>query len=152
MFETGNEAKNAAIYLLARREHSRKELETKLAARSELIDLDLVLDDLIDCGYQSDQRFTESFIRMRASQGQGIIKIRFELQRKGVDAELIARSFETAEIDWFEIAADKYCRKYQAALEVGDYKERAKRMRFMAQRGFSAEQINYAIEAANESI
>lgn len=152
MFKTINEAKNAAIYLLARREHSRKELQTKLAARSELIDLDLVLDELISRGYQSDKRFTESFIRMRGSQGQGMIKIRFELQRKGVDAELIASAFEAAEIDWFEIAADKYRRKYKVALVANDYKERAKRMRFMSQRGFSSDQINYAIDRVNESI
>ncbi|BBB25123.1 regulatory protein RecX [Amphritea japonica] len=151
MFENESAAKNAAIYLLARREHSRKELKEKLIARSELIDLDIVLDELIERGYQSDQRFTESFIRMRASQGQGLIKIRFELQRKGVNSELIASAFEAAEIDWFELAADRYKRKYKAALLANDYKERAKRMRFMSQRGFNSEQIGYAIAAADES-
>ena len=152
MFESESAAKNAAIYLLARREHSRKELKEKLIARSELINLDLVLDELIERGYQSDQRFTESFIRMRSSQGQGMIKIRFELQRKGVDSELVAWAFEAADIDWFELAVDRYKRKYKAALAVDDYKERAKRMRFMSQRGFTSEQINHAITVGNEGI
>ncbi|WP_417223701.1 regulatory protein RecX [Amphritea sp.] len=150
VFETSADAKNAAIGLLARREHSRKELWDKLSARCESVDLDAVLDELMAKGYQSDQRFTESFIRMRVGQGQGLIKIRFELQRKGVDSELISSSFEAADIDWFELAADMYQRKYRTVLDVTDFKERAKRMRYMSQRGFTAGQINFAIEAASE--
>lgn len=151
VFETQAEAKNAAIGLLARREHSRKELRDKLLARCESVDLDAVLDELESKGYQSDQRFTESFIRMRIGQGQGLIKIRFELQRKGIDSELIVSSFELADIDWFALAAEMYARKYRAALVPHDYKEKSKRMRFMSQRGFNAAQINFAIEAAFES-
>jgi len=145
MYQTQSEAKNAAIGLLARREHSRKELRDKLASRCEDIDIDAVLDGLALNGYQSDQRFTESFIRMRIGQGQGLIKIRFELQRKGIDGELIAAAFESAEPDWFTLALDLYQRKYRTDLDPSDYKERGKRMRFMAQRGFTSEQINYAI-------
>ncbi|MDO3385147.1 regulatory protein RecX, partial [Gilvimarinus sp. SDUM040013] len=85
-------------------------------------------------------------------QGQGMIKIRFELQRKGVDSELVAWAFEAADIDWFELAVDRYKRKYKAALAVDDYKERAKRMRFMSQRGFTSEQINHAITIGHEGI
>ena len=148
MYQTQAEAKNAAIGLLARREHSRKELLDKLASRCDGIDIEAVLDDLALNGYQSDQRFTESFIRMRIGQGQGLIKIRFELQRKGIDSELIAAAFEMADPDWFTLAVDMYQRKYRAELDPSDYKERGKRMRFMAQRGFTSEQINYAIGAA----
>ncbi|SEQ94978.1 regulatory protein [Amphritea atlantica] len=150
MYQTQSEAKNAAIGLLARREHSRKELRDKLAGRCEEVDLEAVLDDLARNGYQSDQRFTESFIRMRAGQGQGWVKIRFELQRKGIDNELVAAVSEAAEIDWFALAQEMYQRKYRTGLDRSDYKERAKRMRFMAQRGFTSEQISYAIESASE--
>ena len=147
MYETQSEAKNAAIGLLARREHSRKELLDKLGRRCDGVDLDDVLDQLADAGYQSDQRFTEGFIRMRVGQGQGLIKIRFELQRKGVASDVIAAALEAADIDWFELALDMYQRKYRTGLEASDFKERARRMRFMAQRGFNSEQINYALSA-----
>ncbi|MBN1008331.1 regulatory protein RecX [Amphritea pacifica] len=150
MYQTQSEAKSAAIGLLARREHSRKELRDKLASRCEAVDLEAVLDDLAGNGYQSDQRFTESFIRMRAGQGQGWVKIRFELQRKGIDNELVAAVSEATEIDWFALAQEMYQRKYRTELDRSDYKERAKRMRFMAQRGFTSEQINYAIESASQ--
>ncbi|MBN0986982.1 regulatory protein RecX [Amphritea pacifica] len=150
MYQTQSEVKNAAIGLLARREHSRKELRDKLASRCEAVDLEAVLDDLAGNGYQSDQRFTESFIRMRAGQGQGWVKIRFELQRKGIDNELVAAVSEATEIDWFALAQEMYQRKYRTELDRSDYKERAKRMRFMAQRGFTSEQINYAIESASQ--
>lgn len=57
-----SELRVAAINLLSRREYSRHELYQKLVARtsSETYLLQL-LDHLIESGYQSDQRFTESF-------------------------------------------------------------------------------------------
>ncbi|GGK66442.1 regulatory protein RecX [Amphritea balenae] len=146
MYESEQEAKNAAIGLLARREHSRKELMTKLQPRCQGFALEPVLDLLEDAGYLSDLRFSQSFIRMRVSQGHGEIRIRFDLRQKGISSEMINTSLEEAEIDWFEQALELYCRKYRTAITPQDFKERSKRMRFMAQRGFSMEQINYSIE------
>ena len=148
MYETEQEAKNAAIGLLARREHSRKELATKLAKRCEQIDIDGILDELEKQGYLSDQRFTESFIRMRCSQGHGEIRIRFDLKQKGVSSDLISAMLEQCEIDWFEQASDLYQRKYRIPLDGKDYKERGKRIRYMSQRGFTMDQISYSIEQA----
>ena len=145
MYETEQDARNAAIGLLARREHSRKELYTKLSGRCEQINLDTVLDDLERNGYLSDQRFTESFIRMRTAQGHGEVRIRFDLRQKGVAAEMISSVLDESGIDWYEQAADVYSRKFRTAVGEKDYKERSKRMRYLAQRGFNMDQINYAI-------
>lgn len=151
MFKTEQEAKNAALYLLSRREYSRKELTEKLAKRSESIGLDDVLNELEQSGYQSDRRFTESFIRMRMGQGHGLIRIRFDLQRKGVQSEMTEQVLESMAPDWFELAQALYRRKYRTALTANDYKDRAKRIRYMSQRGFSMDQCLYAMAENDEN-
>ena len=62
-----------AMDILARREHSRKELFTKLSSHfPDYIDqLDDVLDQLKEGHLQSDQRFAEAFVRSRVNRGQG---------------------------------------------------------------------------------
>jgi len=151
LFKTEQEAKNSALYLLSRREHSRKELAEKLAKRSESIRLADVLDELEQAGYLSDVRFTESFVRMRIGQGHGLIRIRFDLQRKGIQSDMLARVLEEMEPDWFELARELYRRKYRTVLDAADYKEKAKRVRYMSQRGFSMDQCLYAMAEYDEN-
>lgn len=142
------DAWNKAIQLLSRREYSRKELERKLSEYADSTTIQKLLCSLENDGYLSDQRFCESFIRMRCGQGHGLIRINFDLRQKGISSELIAHCLEELAFDWFELALEQYQRKYQRNLVCVDYKERAKRTRFMAQRGFSMDQIKYAIENA----
>ena len=138
--------KNSAIYSLAMREHSRQELHKKLIQKeySEDVDLNKLLDELEECGYQSDQRFTESFIRYRVSRGQGKVKISNDLKMRGVSASLVNKSIQQADVDWFALASQLREKKYGENIP-DDYKERAKQMRFLSSRGFDAEMIRYAI-------
>ncbi|WP_415892531.1 regulatory protein RecX [Neptuniibacter sp. PT8_73] len=140
------EAWSKAIQLLSRREYSYKELSQKLARSVEGADLDSVLQSLEEEGYLSDQRFCESFVRMRVGQGHGLIRIRFDLKQKGIASELLASCLEDLDIDWFVQAEELYRRKYREPLAGKDFKERSKRMRFMSQRGFSIDEIQFAIE------
>lgn len=149
---TAKELYNRAIGLLARREYSAKELADKLAAVGEQESVAEVLAQLISQGYQSDRRFSDSFIRMRAGQGHGENRIRFDLKRKGIASDLITLCLEEQAVDWFELALEQYRRKYRGTTAAGDYKERAKRIRFMSQRGFTMEQISYAESTVAEEI
>jgi len=136
---------NKSIQYLSRREYSRMELFSKLGKQSPEV-VDSVLDSLEKHGYLSDRRFTESFIRMRVAQGHGLNRVRFDLKKKGVDASMISEVLDELEIDWFELAVEVYKRKYSQTLDKSDYKERSKRMRFMSQRGFSMDEIQYSLE------
>ena len=49
-----------------------------------------------------------------------------------------------AGVDWFKLAKDTAQLKFGSDHEV-DAKEKAKRMRFLQYRGFSFDQINYAL-------
>lgn len=148
---TESEAYATAVGLLARREHSVKELATKLASRgvnSALIES--VMCHLIDKRLQSDERFAEVYIRQRSLKGYGPVRIGVELRERGVDDGLISTQFHRAvdegEVDWFERAAAAYAKKY-GGREIEDVKERAKRMRFLQYRGFSHEQVAAAMKS-----
>jgi regulatory protein len=135
----------AAINLLSRRECSRHELYQKLIARtsSEMYLLQL-LDQLEQAGYQNDQRFTEAFIRSRINRGLGRMRIERELKEKGIEQDLIEQCLQ-ADIDWFELAYDSGSRKFHS-LDLNDYKEKQKAFRYLAYRGFSMDQIHFAVE------
>ncbi|NIC05085.1 regulatory protein RecX [Billgrantia bachuensis] len=138
-----------AIRLLARREYSRAELAQRLAARAHSPEaIGACLDELEAEGLQSDARFAESFLRSRVMRGQGPLKVRVELERRGIERPLVATALAEAEqageVDWFELAAEALSRRFT---HPGDSpRERARRERFLASRGFDFEQIRHALE------
>ena len=141
-------AREVAIQLLARREYSRVELVRKLQQKTfDADEISACLDALAEQSLQSDARFAESFIRSRISRGQGLIRIKGELRQRGVDQETQAAALAAVEereaVDWFELARETLERRFSTP---GDSpKERAKRERFLAARGFDFEQIRYAL-------
>ena len=71
--------------LLARREHSARELSHKLKSRDyDEVSIQAVIESLIDEGLQSDDRFAEQFTRSRVEKGYGPIRIRQELRERGI--------------------------------------------------------------------
>ena len=135
-----------ALRLLARREHSRQELVTKLCVRGfEQQDVIDIIDNLADQGLQSDARFAESFARYRIGRGQGPLRIRAELQQRGVEGELIAGALGTEGQDWLELAEKQRRKRFgQAAPETAT--ERVRQQRFLQYRGFSSEHIRYVLD------
>jgi regulatory protein len=135
--------------LLARREHSSKELVSKLAQRfpSCEADIAIVVERLALERLQSDQRFAESYLRMRANSGFGPSRIRMELRDRGVSETIIDEAFADAGFDWFEQLQSVYQKKY-ADVPPKDRRELAKRQRFLHHRGFDAESIRRVCRTA----
>ncbi len=130
------ELREAAIRLLARREHSHLELSRKLRQRGWPDPaLERVLSELADQGLQSDERFAESFVRMRSQKAYGPIRIRAELGERGIDRGLIDRALREAEVDWLVLASDWYERRYRGR-PVENLKEKSRRQQALARRGF----------------
>ena len=136
------DVRRSAMDLLARREHGRAELILKLTKRYSSVPeiIEAQVDRLRQEGLQSDSRLAEAFIRARANRGQGPIKIKAELRRKGVDDSVISSAFETSEYDWFALVSDVASRRF-GDTPPADAKERARRGRFLLQRGFSTDHI-----------
>jgi len=130
-----NRTRLSAMNMLSRREQSRKELENKLGARFDQEVVAQVLDELQQQGLQSDDRFVESFVVSRVQRGQGPLKIRYELKNKGINPEAIATKLEVYADEWLELARDLLHRKFGEE-PPADHKDRQKRQRFIASRGF----------------
>lgn len=139
------DVREAAIRLLARREHSVRELERKLGQRGWPSDMiDTVIGELAEQGLQSDDRFAEVFVRSRSQKAYGPIRIRAELNERGIDRSLAERALRQSEIDWLDIAVRWYQRRYGDA-PVIDLKEKSRRQQSMARRGFDHSLITEVI-------
>lgn len=106
-----------AIGLLARREYSRQELAERLAAKGHAAEaIAECLEALAEQGLQSDERFAEGFLRSRILRGQGPLRIRLDLERRGLDREAIRHAFDEAarrgEGDWFSLAGEALARRF----------------------------------------
>lgn len=132
--------RRAAMDLLARREHSRRELADKLRGRFPSEALDAALDQLRDEGLQSDSRFAESFVRSRAQRGYGPQRIAQELHQRGIPAEQVTLAMARAEVDWQRLLLDLVERRFGPS-PASDRRERARRWRFLQQRGFGSDAI-----------
>lgn len=94
----------AGVRLLAGREYSRLELTNKLSRRFSAEAVDAVVDELVDLKVLDDQRYGEAFCRSRVERGYGPGYIARELERNGLDAELIDTFLEPYQDQWFERA------------------------------------------------
>ncbi|TDX29890.1 regulatory protein [Modicisalibacter xianhensis] len=140
-----------AIRLLARREYARAELERRLAAKGHAPQaIGQALDSLAEEGLQCDARFAEIFVRSRVARGQGPIKIRAELGERGIAAEQARQAFAEVEcreaVDWFALACETLAKRFSGPGE--EPRERARRERFLAGRGFDFDQVRHALAHA----
>lgn len=131
--------RDAAVRLLARREHSRLELARKLASRGHADDLiEETVADLARAGLQSDDRFAQAFVRSALERGHGPLKIRAGLTQRGVDGDTASAYFELDADEWSERAATALRKRFGSA-PVDDRADWARRARFLAGRGFPSD-------------
>lgn len=146
---------------LAQHEHSRVELRDKLLrhARSEAAsaeadneaapDIEPLVDQLLDWleahQYLSQARFLESRVNARAARF-GNLRIGQELARHGV--ELAPQDVLSLKQSELTRARAVWERKFNAV--ATDAAGRAKQMRFLAGRGFSAEVIRRVVKGAED--
>jgi regulatory protein len=141
----------SAVELLARREHSRRELTRKLGTRGFSDEVIAgVLDELERSGALADARFTDVFVRSRVSKGQGPQRIRAELAQRGIGGAAADEVLRGAEVDWLETIRAVRRKRFGPELPH-DYAERAKQARFLQYRGFDGEQIRAALELDGDS-
>ena len=122
--------------LLARREHSSRELKAKLALRGhDKTEVGAAVAKLADRRFQSDDRFGLSITRTRIAQGYGPSRIRAELRSHGLADAAIRAAIAAADVHWPTIAAAQLKRRY-GAKPAPDAAERGRRAQFLLRRGF----------------
>jgi regulatory protein len=138
-------ATQRALGLLVRREHSRKELSRKLAARGvESAEAEAAIDKLSEAGWQDDARFAELLVRSRAASGHGPVHVRAELRTHGLGGEAIVAAMEGFDGDWNAIARDIVRRRFGAD-GTGTLAGQRKAADFLLRRGFAMEQVRAAL-------
>lgn len=145
------EVRTRALALLARREHSARELKRKLFQRGyppELIET--VVAGLTNDNSLSESRYAEGWVRSRVARGQGPRKIEAGLRQQALDDTEINRALSECGADWGVLAADVRRKRFGPILPTG-VTERARQSRFLESRGFAPEQIRRALSNTAET-
>ncbi|MBU1424224.1 MAG: recombination regulator RecX [Gammaproteobacteria bacterium] len=128
-----------AMRYLARREHSRAELQQKLLPHAqEGEDLNAVLDELEKRNWLSDARAATQWVD--AKRGRfGTQRIAHELRQKGIPENLISDALPQLKETELDAAREVWRKKF--GIQPQDSKEKAKQVRFLQSRGFSMDTI-----------
>lgn len=147
-----------AVWILGQRDHGREELRDKLrqsVARKAQRDnqplkvteqqLDQVIGWCQQQGFLDDAKFSRHYLQQRSRRGYGLQRIRLELQRKGVDNDIIDLAIEQNDIDWIALA-EATANKKVAGRWPTDYANKAKLQRYLYSRGYLNEEIRAVFE------
>ncbi|MBT3887779.1 MAG: recombination regulator RecX [Nitrosomonadaceae bacterium] len=137
-----------ALGYLARREHSRLELEKKLTPYASTVEELSSMLDLLECdGFLSAERMVEQIVHIRRNRF-GSRRIVYELQQKGIDEELISAVLPRLKETELEAARTVWRKKFGTAPVSAT--ERVKQIRFLMGRGFGTETITQVLDPRNE--
>lgn len=133
-----------ALAYLARREHSRAELARKLAPHAESAEqLTSLLASLEAKNLLSEARFVEVLARSRGARF-GAARIRQELRAHQIADDLAKPAVDQLRQSEFDRARALWERKF--GTPAADAAARARQMRFLAGRGFSADVIRKVVQ------
>ena len=151
----GLSIKGRALRYLAQREHSRAELERKLARHvqdtpeaSAAAQIAAALDDLAAKGLLSEERAAQAVLSGRG-QRLGSRRLKQTLRAKGLSADLVSATLQQARATELERAREVWRRRFGAP--PADAAERARQMRFMAARGFEGDVIRRVVQGAEDN-
>jgi regulatory protein len=137
-----------ALRLLSAREHSRAELERKLAQyEDEPGALAKVLDALQAKDFINEGRVVASVLHRRSAK-LGAARIKQELQAKGLEPEAVAEAVSSLRASEVERAKEIWRKKF--GQPPADAAERGKQMRFLASRGFGGDTIHRVVQGSDE--
>ncbi len=140
-------AYDRGLSMLARREHSQRELRARLEhGGHDEAEAAEAIERLGEQHYQDDGRFAEMLLRARIAHGYGPARIRAELRSHGLNAAAIDALIASAEVDWNALATAQLRKKYGRA-PAADHTERGKRAQFLLRRGFAPATVRAATHA-----
>jgi regulatory protein len=141
-------AYDKALSLLVRREHSARELKSKLVGRGmDAEESAVALAQLQSKDFQNDSRFGEMLIRSRLEGGYGERWIVAELRTHGIAEDKAREWIAEADPDWPELVRRQLRRRF-GGVRPGDPAESNKRAAFLLRRGFDASTVKLVIRDA----
>jgi len=138
-----------ALKLLARREHSRKELGRKLSEHTDdPQEVERALDECEARGWLSEQRVVEQVVHSRRSRF-GIRRIERDLEANGISGDAAASALSQLKEGEVEAARAVWRRKFGGG-PPRTPAERARQARFLQGRGFELDVIFKVIEGEED--
>lgn len=146
--------KQSAFRFLSGRNHSKFELKTKLKKKNYDDSLiQITLNDLKERGYLNDREFAVNYFRSQLKKKKGLLKIKADLVKKGVNREIIENISNNYINDPILLKSAIYiCEKKIKFLRVKNLQSnqmKQKLYQFLSSRGFSFEIINETILSLN---
>lgn len=134
-------------YLLAKRDYSENEIRWKVSLK-EYYD-ESILNEFIkkykEIGYINDQRCAAILVKSRYMECYGVNKIKEKAYQRKIDPNLIDN--ELSKYDFFTTCLEYANKKFNSKkYELSDVKELNKFKRKLLSRGFTYEQVDYAIK------
>ncbi len=90
-----------------------------------------------------DRRYVENFVTYHAARGQGPVRVRLALRRKGLQGELVEECV-AAYPDWMLHLREVQLKKFGAE-HPSNYPEKQRQAKFLEFRGFTGAQIRSAL-------
>ncbi len=146
-------ARSGVLRQLTYRDRSVSEVKEYLDRKGYPEDIkDKVVEEMIGYGYLDDRRFAANFISYRKSGGHGLLRVRYELQQKGISRqitdELIDEKFDREED--LEIIREILSKREPPSEEI-DQRWIKRQAAFLKRRGFQDNLIFEAIKDYNLS-
>ena len=148
-------AESKAVFLLSKRDLSRRELEEKLCREKGKYHAEhresaaAAAARMVELGYVSDERYAyrlaEQFARVKLYPRRRIVE---ELMHKGIDRELAREAADSVDLDETQMAL-AFLAKKRYTVPV-DNKERQRIVGALARYGYSSEVIRRALNAWGE--
>lgn len=137
------------IYLLSRQDYSEFKIREKLHKREHSKEeIEEAIRFCLDQHYLDDSRYCRGKIRSGIYKGHGWYRISQQLQLEKLSQDVIDNALyryeqEEGELNWKELAKEALERRYKSPIDSP--KEKARRARFLQSRGFSFDEINFAL-------
>ncbi len=136
--------KARALRFLSNREHSARELASKLEPYAEDgDDIEALIEWLKESGFLSEERFAESYARRRGAR-YGSRQVLHELQNHHLPESVMQEISETLKETELQRAASVWEKRFGKSPET--FQEKAKQIRFLRQRGFAGDVIRKIIK------
>lgn len=139
---------NSAMFSLDLRDHSERELRTKLSRKYDENSVNTAMEKLLDLGLVNDRRYAELLVReLYERKKYGRNRVKNELYKRGIDSEIINEVIEEyeneSEQDNIQTIVDIIRKKYYNKLI--DEKSRQKVVAALVRLGYSFSDIRQAM-------
>ena len=142
-------AKEKALWLISYRDHSKRELETKISKTSDREAAKKAVERMEELGLVNDEkyarRYAEELINVKHLSARGV---KYKLNEKGIDRELTEQILEELDPDPREHIEILIERKYKTA--INDEKGRRRAVAALQRMGYSWNDINAVLSEYTE--